>query len=95
MEKEILYDFNEFNYFPNDFCVKEFSFEDLNQDGLKDLVLILTCNEDNRIKNARVYYQNNKGSFVINKDLYDELNNGKHTYNKNVQRVKEYIKKSM
>ena len=91
LENDVLYDFAEFDCFPNDFNVKEFSFVDLNRDNLKDLIIILSCNEDDTINNVRVYFQNKKGGFDINEDLYDKLNNEENV-NDNILNIEKYIK---
>lgn len=91
MENDILYDFTYLGNYPHDVCVKEYSFEDLDNDGLKDLILILTGNEGDDGRQARVYYQKNNGCFKNDNKLFIELNNGEYSYNQSIKSVTEYI----
>ena len=93
MENDILYNFTYLGNYPHNVCVKEYSFEDLDNDGLKDLILILTGNEEGEGESmARVYYQKNNGGFKNDKKLFVALNGGKHSYNQSVKSVVEYIR---
>lgn len=79
----ILYDFSGTLAFPNDFKVNDFSFEDINDDGRKDLLLMLQGITDLKHHEIIIYEQNEMGGFEINIKKTKKLNykmNEAHKY---------------
>ncbi len=84
MENDILYNFSYLGNYPHDVCVKEYSFEDLDDDGLKDLILSLTGNEEGEDEiQTRVYYQKENGGFKNDNKLFVGLNDGEYNKREN------------
>lgn len=85
----ILYDFAPPRYFSYDTSVYEYVFDDINKDGLEDLILILGDAVDE--KQARVYFQNDNLGFEESDDLFQVLNDGKTPHNQDVKTVIDYL----
>lgn len=86
---DILYDFNA--TLPYSVDVKAVSFEDVNKDGLKDIIIIVADNYDGSSGGpiATVYLQNADGSFTNNYKLDREINDSEN--NIDVDSVKNYL----
>lgn len=88
---DILYDFNA--TLPYSVDVKAVSFEDLNKDGIKDIIIIvsdsLNATSD---KIATVYFQKLDGTFVNQPKLDQEINSSGSK--KDIRTVKNYISQS-
>lgn len=86
---DILYDFT-LNI--NDVDVKEVSVQDVNQDGLKDIIIILNNSYGERdIRAAYVFFQKADGSFYSDSNVDKEINNSGNY--KDVQTVMDYLSK--
>lgn len=85
----ILYDFAPPKYFPYDTYVYEYLFDDINKDGLEDLILILSDGSDET--QARVYFQNDNLGFEESDSLFEFLNNKKNPYNQDTKMVLDYL----
>lgn len=89
----ILYDFSGTLAFPNDFKVNDFSFEDINDDGRKDLLLMLQGITDLKLHEIIIYEQNEMGGFEINIKKTKKLNykmNEAHKYS--LQDIFNYLR---
>lgn len=86
---DILYNFNA--TFPYSVDVKAVSFEDVNKDGLKDIIIIVADNYNGSSGGpiAAIYLQNADGSFTNNYKLDQEINDSEN--NKDVGSVKNYL----
>ena len=86
---DILYNFNAI--LPYSVDVKAVSFEDVNKDGLKDIIIIVADNYNGSSGGpiATVYLQNADGSFTNNHKLDQEINDSEN--NKDVGSVKNYL----
>lgn len=77
-EENILYDFSGSMLFPNDFKVNDFLFEDVNNDGREDLLLLLDGITDLELQEVIIYEQNKMGGFEVNikkqKKINDKIN---------------------
>lgn len=94
-KKNILYDFSGSMAFPNDFKVNEFLFQDINDDGREDLLLILGGITDLKLHEIIIYEQNEMGGFEVNIKTTKKINNkmnGKKQYS--VQDIIEYLRSS-
>lgn len=85
----ILYDFAPPKYFSYDTFVYESLFYDINKDGLKDLILILSDEADE--KQARVYFQNDNLGFEESDNLFQILNGKKTHHNQDIKTVIDYL----
>ncbi len=85
----ILYDFAPPKYFSYDTFVYEYLFDDINKDGLKDLILILSDGAD--AKQARVYIQNDNLGFEESDSLFKVLNNRRTPHNQDVKAILDYL----
>lgn len=85
----ILYDFAPPKYFPYETSVCEYLFDDIDKDGLEDLILILSdgVNENQ----ARVYFQNDHLGFEESDDLFQVLNDKKTPHNQDIKAVIDYL----
>lgn len=88
---DILYDFG--SPFPYDVDVKAVSFKDVNKDGLKDVIVLLSDGYDSssEIQLARVFLQKADGLFMIDDELNQELNDSGNI--KNIKTVADYLSK--
>jgi len=87
---DILYDFNA--TLPYSVDVKAVSFEDVNKDGRKDIIIIVVADNYDGSSGgpiATVYLQNADGSFTNNYKLDQEINDSEN--NKDVDSVKNYL----
>lgn len=89
----IIYDFSQETNFPNDFKIKEFLFTDINKDGRKDLLLILTGISDSKICEVNIYEQNELGGFKMNKEMAKKLNKRKKLHDYSMTDVLKYIER--
>lgn len=83
---DILYDFNA--ALPYSVDVKAVSFEDVNKDGLKDIIIIAAA-DDGYGPRAAVYLQKANGSFTNDPKLDQELNDSGN--NKDVKTITSYL----
>jgi len=87
----VIYDFSA--QLPYSIDVKSVSFQDVNNDGLKDIIII--CTDAYNVPAgsgqpiATVYFQKNDGSFASNGALDQELNNSGN--NKDIKTVINYL----
>lgn len=92
-DENILYDFD--SPLPYSVYIKAVSFEDLNKDGLKDIIIIATDDYQVPVGKgepiAAVFFQKSDGSFNEDSKLNSQINTSGN--NKDVQSVKEYLSK--
>lgn len=88
-EGNIFYEFN--TTFPYSVDVKAVSFKDLNKDGLKDIIIIVSDNYEGPSGPpiANVCFQQKDGTFVTDYGLCQEINDSGN--NKDIQTVADYI----
>lgn len=86
---DILYNFD--SPFPYSVTPKAVSFKDINKDGLKDVIIIVSANEDSSSSIAKVFFQKADGSFNNDGKLDEEINSSGN--NKNVKTVSDYLSK--
>lgn len=84
---DILYDFAA--TLPYRVDVKAVSFNDVNKDGLKDIIIIVADEDDHSNCLATVYIQNTDGSFNNNLKLDQEINESGS--NKDIQTVTNFL----
>lgn len=87
---DILYNFD--SALPYNVDVKAVSFEDVNKDGLKDIIIIVAGKDGKGQGNAAVatvYFQKADGAFENNPKLDQEINNSGN--NKDVKTVRSYL----
>lgn len=91
IDGDILYDFvDDEAVFPYGVDVKAVSFKDVNKDGLKDIIIIVTDSYGGSGKQiAAVILQNNDGSFSSNFKLDQEINNSGN--NRDIKTIIKYI----
>lgn len=86
---DILYDFNA--PFPYAADVKAVSFQDVNKDGLKDIIIIVGNSDNSSSQIATVFFQKDDGSFdyddALDNEIYDSGNN------KDIKTVTDYLSK--
>lgn len=87
----ILYDFAPPKYFSYDTSVCGYLFDDINKDGLEDLILILGNGDGVDENQARVYFQNDNLGFEENDDLFQVLNDEKTPHNQDIKTVIDYL----
>lgn len=85
---DILYNFNA--TLPYNVDVKAVSFQDVNKDKLKD-VIIIAAGKDSSVQVAAVYLQKSDGSFVDETKLDSEINDSGN--NKDIKTVVNYLSK--
>lgn len=85
---DILYDFD--SALPYKVDVKAISFVDVNKDNLKDIIIIVTCNDDSA-QVATVYLQKDNGSFDNDPKLDQEINSSGN--NKDIKTITNYLSK--
>jgi len=88
-EEDILYNFN--TVLPYSVDVKAVSFQDVNKDGLKDIIIIVEDNYDGASGEplAAVYLQEADGSFTNNNELNQEINDSGN--NKDVGTIANFL----
>lgn len=90
-DENILYDFD--STLPYYADIKDVSFEDLNKDGLKDIIIIAT--DDYQVPVGKgepiavVFFQKSDGSFIEDNKLNSQINTSEN--NNDVQSAKEYL----
>lgn len=94
----VLYKFNKKYGFPEGYFVKEFSFQDINDDENEDLILILDCMDtsnkdaDDGPFVALVFLQSDMGAFEWMENIDRKLNNfDGEIHNKSVKQVTDYL----
>jgi hypothetical protein len=92
-DANVIYDFSA--ELPYSIDVKSVSFQDVNNDGLKDIIII--CTDAYNVPAgsgkpiATVYFQKNDGSFTSNDELDQELNDSGN--NKDIKTIMNYLSK--
>ena len=86
---DILYDFGA--PFPYNVDVKATSFQDVNKDGLKDIIIIVYDKNDSSLQLAKVFFQKADGSFENDGKLDQEINDSGN--NKDIKAVTDYLSK--
>lgn len=88
-EGDILYNFNA--VLPYSVDVKAVSFQDVNKDGLKDIIIIVEDNYDGASGEplAAVYLQEADGSFTNDNELNQEINDSGN--NKDISTIASYL----
>ena len=86
---DILYSFG--SPFPYGVDVKAVSFQDVNKDGLKDVIIIAFESDDNTWHRACVFFQKVDGSFNIDDKLNQEINDSGN--NKYIKTITDYLDK--
>lgn len=86
---DILYDFD--SPFPYSVNVKAVSFQDVNKDGLKDIIIIIVDSEDSSSQMAKVFFQKVDGSFFDDDKLDQEINDSRK--NKDIKTIVDYLAK--
>lgn len=84
---DILYSFN--SLLPNNVNVKAVSFQDVNKDELKDIIIILNEDNDSSWHMARIIFQKADGSFHYDDKLSQEVNDSGN--NKDIKTVTDYL----
>lgn len=87
---DILYDF--YTTLPYRVDVKAVSFEDVNKDRLKDIIIIVDGDDGDGLGNfsvATVYFQKADGSFANDSKLDQDINDS--GYNKDVKTITSYL----
>ncbi|WP_315069488.1 hypothetical protein [uncultured Clostridium sp.] len=86
---DVLYEFN--SAFPYAADVKAVSFQDVNKDGLKDIIVIVGNSDDSSSQIVTVFFQKDDGSFdyddALDNEIYDSGNN------KDIKTVTDYLSK--
>lgn len=94
----IIYDFSSEYPFPYMTKVKESKFEDINGDGLEDVIILLNSIEEKDEKSdnqVRIYFQNSNGGFEESKQLFDIVNSLSKKRRRDISYILKYVKKQM
>lgn len=83
----ILYNFD--NALPYGMDVKAVSFDDVNKDSLKDVIVITASNEGANV--AAVFLQKSSGTFAIDTNLDNDINSSGN--NKDIKTIRNYLSK--
>ena len=87
---DILYDFTWF--IPTNVEFKDVSFQDINKDGLKDIIIVIYGGAEDTEHAAIILLQKSNGSFEgIDEDLNLEINNSGN--NRDIETITEYLSK--
>ena len=86
---DILYNFN--TPFPYNVDVKAVSCQDVNKDGLKDIIIIVGDSDDSSWQIAKVFFQKTDGSFDNDVGVNIEINDSGN--NKYIKTVVDYLSK--
>lgn len=86
-EEDILYDFTSF--IPNNVEFNAVSFNDINNDGLKDIIIIYGVEKDISSQLARVFFQKQDGYFYFDEELNIEID--KSVKNKDIKTITDYL----
>lgn len=87
---DVLYDLNGIPLIP-DCEIKAVSFQDVNKDGLKDIIIIVANKNDSSNINADVIFQQVDGTFDIDGKLNREINDSGN--NKDIKSITDYLSK--
>lgn len=87
---DILYSFDDVP-FPYRVDVKAVSFKDVNKDGLKDIIIIVSDSDNQGGPMAAVWLQNSNKTFTCDVKIYKEMNESGN--NKDIQTVTDYLSK--
>lgn len=87
---DILYSFDDLP-FPYKVDVKAVSFRDVNKDGLKDIIVIVSDSYNHGESIAAVWLQNANKSFTCDVKIFKEMNESGN--NKDIQTVTDYLSK--
>jgi len=88
-EDDILYDFTW--AIPNNVDFYAVSFQDVNKDGLKDIIIIYGVGDDISSSTAKIFTQNTDGVFDVDGDMTQEINDSGN--NKDIKTVLDYLSK--
>ena len=89
-EGDIFYNFNWF--IPTNVEFKDASFQDINKDGLKDIIIVIYGGAEDTEHAAIILLQKSNGSFEgIDEDLNLEINNSGN--NRDIETITEYLSK--
>ncbi len=83
---DIFYDFT--SAIPNNAEFYDVSFQDVNRDGLKDII-IYGVDDDISSSTAKIFTQNTNGLFEVDGDMTQELNNSGN--NKDIKTITDYL----
>ncbi|RLQ94313.1 hypothetical protein [Falsibacillus albus] len=86
----ILYSFDDAP-FPYNVDVQAVSFQDVNKDGLKDIITIVSDNENDGKRIAAVWLQNADKKFTCDPKLFQEMNESRN--NKDIKTIADYLSK--
>lgn len=86
---DILYNFD--SPFPYNMNVKGVSFQDVNKDGLKDIIIIVVDSNDSSSQIAKIFFQKADGSFNNDDKLDQEINGSDN--NKDIKTITDYLSK--
>ncbi|WP_394236237.1 hypothetical protein [Niallia oryzisoli] len=87
---DILYDFINVENFPYSVDVKAVSLQDVNKDGLKDIIIIVADNYNGSGEHiANVYFQKTDGSFTNDYKLNEDINHSGN--NQDVTMITNYL----
>jgi hypothetical protein len=79
-----------FNYIPNNVEFYAVSFQDVNKDGLKDIIIIYGVEENSPYNLVKIFSQNANGLFTID-DLTEEINDS--VKDKDIKSITDYLSK--
>lgn len=88
---DIIYDFDP--PFPYDVDVKAVSFQDVNKDGLKDIIIVVGNSNDSSWQIATVFFQRDDGWFDSDSALDEEINDSGN--NKDIKTITDYLSKKL
>ncbi|SCW29910.1 hypothetical protein SAMN04487970_10022 [Paenibacillus tianmuensis] len=88
-EDDILYDFTW--AIPNNVDFYAVSLQDVNKDGLKDIIIIYGVDDDISSSTAKIFTQNTDGVFDVDGDMTQEINDSGN--NKDIKTVLDYLSK--
>lgn len=94
----IIYDFSSEYPFPYMTKVNESKFEDINGDGLEDVIFLLNSigeKDEGSDNQVRIYFQNRNGGFEESKQLFDIVNSLSKKRRRNISYILNYVKKQM
>lgn len=86
---DIFYDFTW--AIPNNVDFYAVSFQDVNKDGLKDIIIIYGVGDDISSSTAKIFTQNTDGLFDVNGEMTQEINDSGN--NKDIKTITDYLSK--
>lgn len=89
-DNDILYDFTW--AIPNNVDFFAVSFQDVNKDGLKDIIIIYGVDDDISSSTAKIFTQNTDGVFDVD-EMTQEINDSGN--NKDIKTIMDYISKKL